>query len=503
MLYFPIMRTRRSTSGLLRWIPVGALLFALVLLTLQLIGFSRSRATYPSGLHIAGVPVGRLDRQRAAERLLEIYSQPVEMRYGDNLIHLNPGVVGFELDLESMLAAADLVRTGGPFWDEFWAYLWSNQPNHAPVPLDASYSESQLRNYLTNEIAARYDRRATAAQPIAGTVNFIPGTPGTTIDLDITVFQIENALRSPTRRGLDIALTSTDPSRPSFQNLEILLKQTIDITGYDGIAGLYLLDMQSATELHFVYLNGQELSLHPDVPFTASSIIKIPIMVSTYAHIQPPYPEEALNLLSGMIEESGNDPADWVMEGFINSTRGPLIVTEDMQALGLENTFLAGFFRLGAPLLEVVDTPANARLDVNTNLDPYNQTTLSDIGMLLTDLYQCSENGGGALVAVFPDEITQNECQAMIELLTRNFTPWLIASGAPEGTRIAHKHGWVTDPSGAIRTIGDAAIVFTPSGNYVLVIYFYHPVQLVWDPVSTLIADLAQAIYNYYNVPTP
>ena len=88
----------------------------------------------------------------------------------------------------------------------------------------------------------------------------------------------------------------------------------------------------------------------------------------------------------------------------------------------------------------------------------------------------------------------------MIDLLTQNGLPILIRSGAPEGTRIAQKFGWVADAVGAITTIGDAAIVNSPSGDYVLVIYFYHPVQLVWDPMSGLIGNLSAAVFNYYTI---
>jgi beta-lactamase class A len=90
----------------------------------------------------------------------------------------------------------------------------------------------------------------------------------------------------------------------------------------------------------------------------------------------------------------------------------------------------------------------------------------------------------------------------MIDTLDRNQFPNLLEAGAPDGIRIAHKHGYVTDAFGATLTIGDAGIVYTPSGNYVLVIYFDHPVQLIWDSASTLFANLAKAVYNYYNIPT-
>ncbi len=209
---------------------------------------------------------------------------------------------------------------------------------------------------------------------------------------------------------------------------------------------------------------------------------------------------ETADLLAKMIEESGNEATDWLMQRVIDSYRAPLIVTENMQALGLDNTFLAGHFYLGAPLLQRFETPANQRTDIDTSPDPYNQTTPSDIGMLLEDLHQCSKSDGGALVAVFPNDITQAECQEMIEYLSRNFMPSLIEAGLTEDAFIAHKHGWVTN-NGIINMIGDAGIIYSPGGDYILSIFLYHPEQLIWDPASGLIAQLSRAVYNFYNLP--
>ena len=85
-------------------------------------------------------------------------------------------------------------------------------------------------------------------------------------------------------------------------------------------------------------------------------------------------------------------PADWVMERVIHPDLAPLEITKDMQSLGLENTFLAGEFRLRLPaLLKSYRTPANQREDVSTDPDPYNQSTPSDMGMLLEDIFQCAD----------------------------------------------------------------------------------------------------------------
>jgi beta-lactamase class A len=495
------MRNQRSFFTL-RWLSILLLLSSVILVTLQLVRFSRDRTIFPAGMMIAGVPVGGLDRQGSVQRLLEVYTLPVEMRYGEAVIHLNPSVVNFQLDLESMLAAADLARSQQSFWVDFWNYLWGQIAPPAEIPLRSSFSETRLRAYLEEEIGSRYDQPPSAALPSPGTVNFQPGREGTALDIDRSIIQIEAALRSPARRSIDLSLQRTQPSRPSFQNLEILLKQTIhDVAEFDGLVGLYLLDLQTSQEINFANQQGIDLPAEPGVAFTASSIIKIPIMVSVYRRIGDNPDPETLNLVAGMIEESGNDPADWVMERAIDRFRAPLMVTEDMREIGLENTFLAGHFYVGAPLLAAYQTPANQRTDVTTDPDIYNQTTPAEIGMLLEDIYQCSQSAGGALMAVFPGEITQSECQRMIQHLVNNRLPELITKGVPEGTRVAHKHGWVSSIGGIIKTVGDAAIVYTPGGNYILVIFLHHPNQIIWEPSSRLVADLSRAVYNYFNLP--
>ena len=122
------------------------------------------------------------------------------------------------------------------------------------------------------------------------------------------------------------------------------------------------------------------------------------------------------------------------------------------------------------------------------------------MGQLLDDIYQCSVNGGGALVAVFPGGFSQDKCKQMINYLVLNRLQVLISAGLPEGTQIAHKHGWVTDPSdGLLHSMTDAGIVYTPGGNFVLTIYIYNQQQLLFDPANNMFADLARAVYNYFN----
>jgi beta-lactamase class A len=333
----------------------------------------------------------------------------------------------------------------------------------------------------------------------------VPGRPGQILDIERAILLIEDALRSPSNRTVSLTFQRSTASRPTIENLKILLQQTINLAGYDGVFGLYMLDLQTGQEVHFAMDKGEEISAEPDVAFTASSTVKIPIMISYYVKNGPAALDERTSeLILNMIRKSENPPADSLMER-LNSFNGPLIVTEDMEKIGLENTFIAGFFCNAydpCPLLKRFSTPANQRVDVFTDPDPYNQTTTSDMGMLLADIYQCSTTGGGALVAAFPSQITQAVCQQMISFLAADKIGVLIEAGVPEGTQVAHKHGWISDAgSGVIKNISDSAIVYTPGGNYVLVMYAYHPIQAVWEPVSKLFADLSQVVYNYFNLP--
>lgn len=488
----------RGLLSVLRWAAVLLIFLSVLLTGITLVRYSRIRSAFPPGMVIAGVPVAGLDQQKAAERLMQAYGVPVELHYGDAVIQLKPSVIGFDLDLKAMLAAADLQRITQPFWSAFWDYLWNRLPVPSAVPLRATLSEERLRVYLQNEIATRYDRPASAALPIPGSVDFQGGQTGSVLDISRAVILIEDALRSPEGRVVNLTFNQVTPGRPSLQNLQILLQQTIDLAGFDGLAEIYLLDLQTRQELNFAYQQGENIP--PNIAFTAASTMKIPIMTSVYRRVSEPTPEGILKMLELMIERSENDPADRMMEMVMDRNLGPLQVTEDLSALGLNSTFLAGYFYPGAPLLRRYQTEGNSRLDISTKPDAYNQTTPPEMGMLLDDIYQCADSGGGTFSAVFPGEISKSECQMMIEYLTRNRIGVLLQAGLPEGTKFAHKHGWILDYDGLIHNMSDAGIIFTPGGNYVITVYLYHPVQIVFDPANQLMANLSRAIYNYFNL---
>lgn len=497
----------RNSSFFLRWVYLLLISLAAVVAVIELVSYSHLRSNYPSGMMMGGVPVGGLNPQDAAQRVLQRYSLPVEIHYNDAVFQLDPGLVGFEVNIESMLAAADLQRTTSSFWAGFWNFLWNRSAPSIDVPLVSIISEDRLRTYLKTEISTRYDKLPTSAQPIPGTIDFQPGTPGQILNIDRSAALIADALRSPQNRTVIISSQQTIANRPPFSNLKLLIKQIIDENNFDGTIGVYILDLQTAEELHFGYQADEELSINPDIAFTASSTIKMPIMVSVYKKFNGILNENASSLMLGMLKLSENPATDSLMS-LLDKDLGPLKVTDDLKSLGFKSTFIAGFFYDNAPnLLPYYSTPANLRSDVNTNPDAYSQTTPSDIGLLLEDIYQCSETGGGALIATFPGQINKKSCQEMIQYLKEDKIGLLIEAGVPDGTSVAHKHGWVLDvKTGVYHDISDAGIVYTPGGNYIISIYAYHPVQIIWEyPISRLgaarmFADISRVVYNYFNI---
>jgi beta-lactamase class A len=462
--------------------------------------FNSIRSVYAPGLVIADIPVGGLTQDQASQRLMEAYSVPVELHYAASVIQVPPDQLGFSMDLTDMLAQAEIQRTSQPFWDAFWGYLWDFQsPEPQDISLSASVDEAAIRAYLANEISPRYDQPPQQGLPVPASTNFNPGTPGTALDIEPAVPLIVSALKSLTLRTVDLTSSSVPATRTPFQNLGILFKQVITTSQFAGVSEIYLQDLKTGEEIHIAYQQGKDVPLN--IGFTAASTIKIPIMISTFRRIPEQTPPDVLANLKQMIEISENDPADWLMKNVMDQNLGPLDVSADMAALGLKDTFLGGFFYTGAPLLKRFQTPANQRTDIFTGPDPYNQTTPAEIGRLLADIYQCANTGEGPFATVFPGQLSQAKCKQMITLLIGNHLPQLLTAGLPEGTQIAHKHGWIIESDGLLHTIGDAGIIFTPRGDFVMTVYLWQKDQLLFDPANILVADMARAAYNYFNQP--
>jgi hypothetical protein len=72
--------------------------------------------------------------------------------------------------------------------------------------------------------------------------------------------------------------------------------------------------------------------------------------------------------------------------------------------------------------------------------------------------------------------------------------PSLLRGGVPDLSMVAHRPGWNAD------TRSDAALFFTPGGDYVVVVFLNTPHQAMdWNEVNPQMADISRAVYNYFN----
>ncbi len=488
----------RLNLPIFRWAAIIVLSLTLILSIVQLTSYSRIRNNFPRGLQVGGVPIGGLNYVQAAERLYLVFRSPIEILYAGSPIQVRPAALGFEPEVDRMLAVADNQRVTEPFWRGFWNFLWGSQIENINIPLSAKYDENLIRNYLIDEVSPRYDAPASPPMPIPGSPIFSEGAKGTSIDVDRSTLLVIDALKSPAHRSVNLTLNQTNIPHPVLADLELMIRQVIEVSDFGGIVEVYLQDLSSPRNILLAHSSdGEELA--PNIAFSSWSLVKIPLMVTAFRFLEPPYPDDVIKLMDEMLQQSENTSTDALAKQVIDPNLAPLIVTEDMHTLGLENTFWAGHFYVGAPLLRQFDTPANQRTDIDTGPDRYNQTTAADMGMLMEDIYRCAEQAGGTLIAVFPGEINQDKCQRMIDAMAKNKLGALIQAGVPSGTTVAHKHGWAIENDGLVHTYGNTAIIYSPGGNYVLTIFAYHPVQAVFVPVNELFADISSAIYNFFN----
>jgi beta-lactamase class A len=273
--------------------------------------------------------------------------------------------------------------------------------------------------------------------------------------------------------------------------LENEIRKQLD--SFDGFGTVFVLDLQT----------GEEVRINADVAVSALSMLKIAIFVETYRTLDQPPDDYVQGLLTETAIHSSNHSANLllhVIAGEDNTYRGADILTQYMRELGLVNTFMAVPYDAAevATRPSTYQTPANSRSDVITNPDPARQTTTEEIGSVLAMLYYCAEGRGGFL-AVYPEQITQEECQSIVDLMIRNEEGNLIRYGVPEGVPVSHKHGW------DFTQHGDAGIVYSPNGDFVIVIYLAQP-ESDWmssDYSFPIIREITRAAYNYFNFDDP
>jgi beta-lactamase class A len=492
----------RRNNTLLLSISIFMVLGAVFLFVFELVNFTQRENALPQGISVAGVPVGGLTPSQAQALWEQAYAEPITLIYGDSPpIVLNPDTIGFRINSATLLAdAIASSEAGGGFWERFLNYLLGQENiTLRDIPLVADYQRNALSAYLENEIAARYDQTAGRAGYDVATLTTFAGASGTELDVDAAVDAIDAALRRPSDREVILPLSQGEFVDPSLATLEDLIIAYLDSQGfiYDGqtsVASIFIMDLTT----------GDEINILGDVAFTAASTSKVPILIDYFRVLDGEPTQDDAWLMANSLLCSQNSTSNLIMSDILGNGdlfSGIASVTRVAQSIGARNTFLTAPYADGSPdqqfgSIAPPETQPNPTL--NTDPDPFNQTTAEDMGTMFNLIYDCAEYRSGLMAAYPNGEFTQRECQQMIELMSGLDLNRLLEAGIPDNVRIAHKNGWVGEVT------GNAGIVFPPSGrDYIISVYLWEDTGATgfqdYIRLWPLIEDISRATWNYFN----
>lgn len=453
--------------------------------------FWRAQDKFPPSTVVAGVPVGGMTLDQARNALNETYLGAIAVYGGgERVAELAPKDFGFAMDVDGMLAAAKNQWERQESWQRYGEFVVGISPDPIDIPLTATHDEQAL-SALLERVTAFMDRPAQSPvfNPDTGAVS--EGKAGRLVEREPSLAALRAALYDPQSRSVE--LTLTDIPAPGY-DINVL-KQAIEteLAEFDGFGSVFVIDLET----------GEEMGINADVAVSGLSILKIAIFIEAYRNLDQPPNAFEQDLFVSTATASSNHGANLLLHiiaGEDNTYEGAADFTQRMRDLGLVNTFMAIPYDAAVVPTRpsTYETPANLRTDIDTLPDPTMQTTAEDIGTLLSMLYYCSKGEGG-LLAVYPDEITQEECQAIIDLMIQNTEGNLIRYGVPDGTPVSHKHGW------SFNEHADAGIVFTPGGDFVIYTLLAQPEAdwLVSDYTFPIIREVTRITYNYFNPDNP
>ena len=214
----------RSPFNWLAALAVVCLLSSAGLFLFEVFRYSQTYAQLPAGLTLGEVAVGGLSEEEALRQLVTAYGAPLELRYQEAVILLDPAVVGFQVNAAVMLPQAWQARDSAGFWSGLWDYLWLRPATIRQVPLRATYSQEKLRAFL-EDVAARYDQPGSPPQADPSRLGFKPGAPGHTLNVDAAVDLVDRALHSAAARVVALPVTEQTSIQPSLATLGELLRE--------------------------------------------------------------------------------------------------------------------------------------------------------------------------------------------------------------------------------------------------------------------------------------
>lgn len=469
-------------------------------------------APVPPGVYLGGLQLSDLkDINDIRSHLEGVYAQPIAVHFGSKLLALRPQDVDFYLDVEQMVTEAGQYLAGPPFLDIAVRYALGFDQQRRDVPARYMLNSDKLAAWL-EKAASEYNSQPQGARLISPSPAFttrahnIPevpvgfvgayvqdwewaaGAPGYTLDVDASMPVLVAALSNADQRAATLVLKETPPAAPSMADLERAINSKL--SDFPGFAAVYVHDL----------VVGDEANVDSDVSFSGMSTLKIAIATAIMHKLNggvkadDPVSYEVGQWLDFALGESSNYAANFLLRflGDGDVTTGTRRFTELMGSLGFTSTFMQSGYDFETQLAEI-PTPGNQQTEWDTDPDTNLQSTPKDMGRILSAIYACTQ-GKGVLVETYPNETTPDECMQILFYMTHDQFRELIWGGLPDHNRrwIVHKHGF------AFESHSDVALVWGPSGPYVLSIFLFRRGWMDWGTSNGAMQEISRITWNFF-----
>ena len=474
--------------------------------------FKVQAAPVPPGVYLGGLDLSDIkDTNEIRAHINRIYQQPLDVRFGDARLVLQPEDVDFTVDVDQMVTEAAQYLEGTEFLDIAVREAFGFAQQRRDIPVRFMLNGEKLRAWL-EQVAAEQNHPPAPARLLtpsprwtdgsqSGTDlppgyvgvssrdwTWIVGKPGQSLDLEASIPLVIEALTSDEDRVVRLALDETPPPLPTMDDLAREINTYL--LNFPGFGAAYVQELNT----------GEEARVDADVSFSGMSTLKIGI-VAAIMHKLPngiAAGDEEADLVGQWVDyalgESNNTAANQLLSflGDGSVEVGTARFTAFMRELGMHSTYMQSGYDAQVQLAPI-STPGNQRTDWNTNPDSNLQTTTEEMGLVMAAIYECTQ-GKGLLIETFGDRITPDECLSILFYMSHDEFQELVWAGLPrpENAWIVHKHGF------AYESHSDVALVWGPTGPYVISIFLYREGWMDWFNSNTTMKTISRITWNFF-----
>lgn len=444
--------------------------------------------TFAEGSTIFGVDVSGLTLAEAEAELgaaLADLPARIELRAGAAKLPVPLAELGLAADAKDLIAEAA-------------AALEAGEPAEIAPELDEKALRERIENLAAEAAVPAEITLITSTEVLSRSFAY---TPGLSLDIDKAYKQVAAAIAAGDLADpLELELVEDEqPPRVPLDRLEDEVAALAE--EWDGVVGFHLRDLA----------DGETAAFQDGTVFAGASTIKVAIMLYAYVQLDE-FGELEETWLEEMIVESDNLAANGLLAAgaggqgteyaFAGADEMSTILQEQ---LGLEHTYLyvpyetIDYIKLYKPKYRC-GPQGNVGDPPYTEMGACLRATPAALAQIYVWIDECAR-GEGRLLDEF-ERLSPERCQEMLDRLETNADKTRLVAGIPEDVRdevrVEHKSGWIEDMN------GDAGVVRSPNGDYVVAIYIYKPLsggRYFWtdEEMAPVIAAFSRLAYTAYN----